>query len=71
MAALDTAGDAAPSRQRAEAMLLAAWLEASTGDLDHARNHIATAIELAEAIDDRRPAGTLLLLPRLRRVAPR
>ncbi len=38
--------------QRAEALLLAAWLEASTGDLDHARNHIATAIELAEAIDD-------------------
>ena len=31
LAALDAAGDAAPARDRADALLLAAWIEASTG----------------------------------------
>jgi predicted ATPase/DNA-binding SARP family transcriptional activator len=52
LAALDAAGDAAPIRDRAGALLLAAWIEASTGHLELAGTHIATATELAEAIDD-------------------
>ena len=48
MTALDAAGDAAPADDRATALLLAAWLEASTGDLERARDHIAAATELAE-----------------------
>ena len=50
--ALDAAGDAAPIRDRAGALLLAAWIEASTGRLELAREHIAAATELADAIDD-------------------
>ena len=50
--ALDAAGEAAPLRDRAGALLLAAWIEASTGRLELAREHIAAATELAEAIDD-------------------
>ena len=34
LAALDAAGDAAPVRERANALLLAAWIEASTGHLE-------------------------------------
>ena len=52
LAALDAAGDAAPIRDRAGALLLAAWIEASTGRLELAREHIAAASELADAIDD-------------------
>ena len=52
LAALDAAGDAAPTRDRAGALLLAAWIEASTGHLELARDHIAAATELADAIDD-------------------
>jgi predicted ATPase len=52
LAAVDSAGDAAPADERATALLLAGWLEASTGDLAHARDHIATAAELADAIND-------------------
>ena len=37
---------------RADALLLAAWIEASTGRLELARDHIAAATELADAIDD-------------------
>ncbi len=51
-AALDAAGDAAPAGDRASALLLAAWIEASTGHLELARDHIAAANELADAIDD-------------------
>ncbi len=51
LAALDAAGDAAQIRDRAGALLLAAWIEASTGH-DLAREHIAAATELAGAIDD-------------------
>ena len=50
--ALDAAGEAAPIRDRAGALLLAAWIEASTGRLELAREHIAAATELADAIDD-------------------
>jgi tetratricopeptide (TPR) repeat protein len=52
LAALDAAGDTAPVRDRAGALLLAAWIEASTGHLDLARQHVAAAAELADAIDD-------------------
>ena len=45
LAALDAAGDAAPARDRADALLLAAWIEASTGRLELARDHIAAATE--------------------------
>ena len=52
LAALDAAGDAAPIPDRAGALLLAAWIEASTGHLELAREHIATATDLADAIGD-------------------
>ena len=52
LAALDVAGDAARPRDRATALLLAAWIEASSGHLELAREHIAEASELAGAIDD-------------------
>ena len=52
LAALGAAGEAAPPRRRAEALLLAAWQEASTGDLDPRANHVAMATALAEAIGD-------------------
>ena len=52
LAALDAAGDITPVRDRAGGLLLAAWIEASTGDLDPARRHIACAAELADSVDD-------------------
>ncbi len=52
LAALDSAGSAAPAAERAAALLLAGWLEASTGELTPAREHIAAAAELADAIND-------------------
>jgi predicted ATPase len=52
LAALDAAGDAAPVPDRANALLLASWIEASTGRLELARDHNAAATELAEAIND-------------------
>ncbi len=52
LTALDAAGDAAAVRDRAGALLLAAWIEASTGHLELAREHVAAATELAGAIDD-------------------
>jgi tetratricopeptide (TPR) repeat protein len=52
LTALDAVGEAAPPRDRAGALLLAAWIEASTGRLEPARHHIAAATELAERIDD-------------------
>jgi predicted ATPase/DNA-binding SARP family transcriptional activator len=51
-AALDAAGDAAAPRDRADALLLAAWIEASTGRLDQARDHIAAATEAADESRD-------------------
>jgi predicted ATPase len=51
-AALDAAGDAAPVRDRAGALLLAAWIEASMGHLEPARRHIAEAAEMVDATND-------------------
>jgi len=52
LAALDAAGDAAEIPDRASALLLAAWIEASTDHLELAREHIAAATELADAVND-------------------
>jgi predicted ATPase/DNA-binding SARP family transcriptional activator len=52
LAALDATADAASRRDRAAALLLAAWIEASTDRLELAREHIAAATELADAIGD-------------------
>jgi predicted ATPase/DNA-binding SARP family transcriptional activator len=52
LAALDAVGDAGEVADRANALLLAAWIEASTGRLELARDHIATATDLADGIDD-------------------
>ena len=52
LAALEAAGDGAPPGHRATALLLAAWMEASTGDTDLAHDHIAAAAELAEEAGD-------------------
>jgi predicted ATPase/DNA-binding SARP family transcriptional activator len=50
--ALDAAGDATPPAERAVGLLLAGWLEASTGDLATARRHVEEASAIADAIDD-------------------
>src|SRR4051794_4575331 len=48
LAAADQAADGrVPARERAPALLLAAWIEASSGHLGPARRHIAAATELA------------------------
>ncbi len=52
LAALDAAGGAASPQDRAGALLLAGWMEASTGRLELAREHIAAAADLADAIGD-------------------
>jgi predicted ATPase/DNA-binding SARP family transcriptional activator len=52
LAALDAAGDAAPVGERGNALLLAGWIEASTGRLALARDHITAATELADTIND-------------------
>src|SRR3954470_19405697 len=52
LAALNAAGEAASAEDRARALLLAAWIEASTGHLDLARQHVTSAAGLAVAIDD-------------------
>ena len=52
MAALEAAGESAAPHDRADALLLAAWIEASTGRLDQARDHIAAATEVADTIHD-------------------
>jgi len=52
LAALDAVGHAGQTEDRAGALLLAAWIEASTGRLEPARDHITAATELAEAIGD-------------------
>ena len=41
-----------PARDRANALLLAGWIEASIGRLELARNHIAAATDLADTIND-------------------
>jgi predicted ATPase/DNA-binding SARP family transcriptional activator len=52
LAALEVAGDAAPIPERAGVLLLAAWIEASTGQLSLAGEHLASAVALADAIGD-------------------
>ena len=52
LTALEAAGDAGPAQDRASALLLAAWIEASTGHLELARNHIAVATDLADETRD-------------------
>ena len=52
LAALDAAADVAVGRDRANAFLLAAWIEASTDDLALARKHIASATALADTIHE-------------------
>ena len=52
LAALDAAGDAVSAPDRANALLLAGWIEASIGRLELARNHIAAATDLADTIND-------------------
>ncbi len=52
VAALDTAGDDGLVLDRASALLLAAWIEASTGHLKLARDHITAATELANTVND-------------------
>jgi tetratricopeptide (TPR) repeat protein len=52
VAALDAAGDASSAGDRTTALLLAAWLEASSGHLDVARDHVAAATALADVLDD-------------------
>ncbi len=52
LAALDAAGDAAPISDRASALLVAGWIEASTGNLELAREHVAAATELADLTGD-------------------
>lgn len=52
LTALAAAGDGAPATERATALLLAAWIEASTGHLDPARHHIEEATALAEGDAD-------------------
>jgi hypothetical protein len=49
LTALKSAGGTTSPTDRADALLLAAWIEASTGHLDLARQHIAAATEVAEA----------------------
>jgi predicted ATPase/DNA-binding SARP family transcriptional activator len=51
LVALAATGDLAPARERAVALLLAAWIEASTGNLELARRHVAGARELADDAD--------------------
>jgi predicted ATPase/DNA-binding SARP family transcriptional activator len=52
LSALDCSRDAGHPRDRGSALLLAAWIEASMGNLGLARQHIATAVGLADATDD-------------------
>ena len=54
LAALAAAGEAPPARERAAALLLAAWIEASSGHLEPARRHVAVATELAGGDPDLR-----------------
>ena len=52
LTALDAAGEVAAPRDRAGALLLAGWLEASTGHLEPARRHVVAAASLADETQD-------------------
>src|SRR3954471_20052711 len=51
LTALAAAGESAAARDRATALLLAAWIEASSGHLEPARRHIEEAKRLADDDD--------------------
>jgi tetratricopeptide (TPR) repeat protein len=52
LGALDAAGDLRQDREQGSALLLAAWIEASTGHLELARDHITAVTDLAESSND-------------------
>jgi predicted ATPase/DNA-binding winged helix-turn-helix (wHTH) protein len=52
LTALGAAGGLATDSDRAEALLLASWLEASTDQLALAHEHIMAATEISERLDD-------------------
>jgi predicted ATPase/DNA-binding SARP family transcriptional activator len=52
LTALQASGKPALSQEGAAALLTAAWIEASIGNLDVARHHIAAATEVADATHD-------------------
>jgi predicted ATPase/DNA-binding SARP family transcriptional activator len=52
LAALGAVGAGGEVRDRASALLLAGWIEASTGHLELAEDHIAAATELAGTVND-------------------
>ena len=52
LTALSAAGDGGRARDRAGALLMAGWIEASSSHLEPARRHVDAAIELAESLDD-------------------
>ncbi len=52
LAALVAVGGGGPTRDRAVALLLTGWIEASSGHLEPARRHIDAATEIAESLDD-------------------
>ena len=68
LAALAAAGQAPPARERATALLLAAWIEASSGHLEPARRTSPPRPSSPQATPTWRP---LRLLPRLRRLTQR
>jgi predicted ATPase/DNA-binding SARP family transcriptional activator len=52
LTALAAVGDGGPARDRAGALLLAGWIEASSGHLEPARRHVDAATEIAMELDD-------------------
>ena len=64
-------GDNGDPLRRADAMLLAGWIEASSGDLEPARQHVDAADRARRDARRPGPAGPLRLLPGLRRLPPR
>ena len=52
LGALTAVGDIGDDRDRADALLLAGWIEASGGHLEPARRHVEEASALAESLDD-------------------
>jgi predicted ATPase/DNA-binding SARP family transcriptional activator len=49
---LAAAGQHGPARDRVGALLLAGWIEASSGHLEPARGHVDAATAIADSIDD-------------------
>ncbi|CUR57922.1 putative Transcriptional activator domain [metagenome] len=57
LTALDSSPAAGNAQERTTALLFAAWIEASTGSLDFARQHIAEAAEVADSLRDEELQG--------------